>query len=587
MVLQPDGRISGLWAVAKSNARRFCRDESGAAFIFALVIFVLMVIVGGMAVDVARMEAQRVKIQQTLDRAVLAAADLDNLEDPKTVVEDYFEKANLLKFLDDVDVKKDLDGKLITATTDSNIETKFLHMVGVNSLNADGIGAAQEQVSNIEISLVLDVSGSMNNLNRLPDLKVAAKEFFETVLAKNPDGKALTTVSVIPYNSRVALGDDLVKHVNLDDGHTYHTCGRFRDDDVRDDFADTAIGPDTYLERNAYFMKKKNANQWLKVPDVVPAPTSSTGDIYCSVDEDRTIMLFQTDPAILTAHVNSLWPEGWTAIDQGMRWGAALIDPAFEPILEDMIGDNSLATPIPAEAIGRPAAFDDMETMKVIVLMTDGANTDQFDLKDWVKDIEDSPVYYSQIAADEFGGDGEFDGFFVHLNHSEVPNNKKVDEDYEWYRPRSPSDPADDEWMAEVNYDDLVRLTYYDLFYRFTQDDLRTFFWKYAHKNSQNYSNQDNRPKVWDWNRNKNMQIKHTNGSSADTRLKDFCEMINDDPTRRVTLYTVAFSAQSGGQTAMKNCATANGNYYDVAGLDIVEAFKSIASQINHLRLIQ
>ena len=46
-----------------------------------------------------RYETQRTQLQYTLDRAVLAAADLDQTLDPQGVVEDYFSKAGMSDYL--------------------------------------------------------------------------------------------------------------------------------------------------------------------------------------------------------------------------------------------------------------------------------------------------------------------------------------------------------------------------------------------------------------------------------------------------------------------------------------------------------
>jgi len=52
-------------------------DESGAIIVLWLFLFLSMIVIVGMAVDAMRTETKRVKLQQTLDSAVLAAADLD------------------------------------------------------------------------------------------------------------------------------------------------------------------------------------------------------------------------------------------------------------------------------------------------------------------------------------------------------------------------------------------------------------------------------------------------------------------------------------------------------------------------------
>ena len=61
--------------------------------VFAITVILLTLIVGGIGVDLMRNEMERVRLQNTADRAILAAADLDQSQDKTAVVLDYFDKA--------------------------------------------------------------------------------------------------------------------------------------------------------------------------------------------------------------------------------------------------------------------------------------------------------------------------------------------------------------------------------------------------------------------------------------------------------------------------------------------------------------
>ncbi|MCU0826092.1 MAG: pilus assembly protein TadG-related protein [Tabrizicola sp.] len=78
-----------------SSLLRFRDDESGVMTVFILFIFVLMFVFGGIAVDYMRFEIRRVAMQQTMDRAALAASSLTQTETPQDVVNDYFAKEGL------------------------------------------------------------------------------------------------------------------------------------------------------------------------------------------------------------------------------------------------------------------------------------------------------------------------------------------------------------------------------------------------------------------------------------------------------------------------------------------------------------
>ncbi|MDA7967172.1 Tad domain-containing protein, partial [Ruegeria sp.] len=64
------GRVS-------SRLRKFASSEDGSMTILVLFLFMTVLYAAGFAVDMMRYDRERVKLQYALDRAVLAAADLD------------------------------------------------------------------------------------------------------------------------------------------------------------------------------------------------------------------------------------------------------------------------------------------------------------------------------------------------------------------------------------------------------------------------------------------------------------------------------------------------------------------------------
>jgi Flp pilus assembly protein TadG len=55
--------------------RSFSQDECGGITIFVLILSVMLLVVGGMAVDYQRYELARADLQDALDRGVLAATN--------------------------------------------------------------------------------------------------------------------------------------------------------------------------------------------------------------------------------------------------------------------------------------------------------------------------------------------------------------------------------------------------------------------------------------------------------------------------------------------------------------------------------
>ena len=155
----------------------FKRDERGAFSIFMVGIFTTLILVAGAAIDYVRFEAVRSSIQYNLDRAVLAAASMRQTQDPETVVLDYMSKVETLSsfnvVIDQANTSVTVTGRRVAASATANLSTYFLRIAGINTLDVNATSQASEIIPNIEISLVLDVSGSMlDQLQQVAVLKL-------------------------------------------------------------------------------------------------------------------------------------------------------------------------------------------------------------------------------------------------------------------------------------------------------------------------------------------------------------------------------------------------------------------------------
>ncbi|MCR9126814.1 MAG: pilus assembly protein TadG-related protein [Rhodobacteraceae bacterium] len=209
-------------AMPPRHRRRFrpVADESGAMVIFGVYLFVMMLMVAGIGVDLMRAERDRTELQNALDRAVLAAADMDQQLAPATVVADYMQRAGLRAYLGDVTVGEGVNFRSVAASASRPMDTQFMHMTGVDRLTVPARSAAMESRLNIEISLVLDISGSMRSNNRMTTMRVAARQFVDQVL----EGEAAlrTSVSVVPYAGHVNPGRAMFDHLG---GLSYWASG--------------------------------------------------------------------------------------------------------------------------------------------------------------------------------------------------------------------------------------------------------------------------------------------------------------------------------------------------------------------------
>lgn len=191
----------------KKRWHEFARDEAGSMTIFALFMVVLIIAVSGAAVDMTRHEAVRSEVQTTLDTAILAATDLDQTREPRAVVDDYMNKSGFGSLNVAIDYVTEPNSRNVWASANSSIDTFFMRMSGVDTLNVRAESAALESISNVEISLALDISGSMDNNNRVALMKPAASSFVAKVMSEENVGT--TTINLVPFAGHVNPGTEM------------------------------------------------------------------------------------------------------------------------------------------------------------------------------------------------------------------------------------------------------------------------------------------------------------------------------------------------------------------------------------------
>ena len=519
--------LAGLKATLTRRVRHFTRNEDGAIMAFSLIIFILMLMAGGMAIDLMRREAARVVLQNTVDRAVLAAADLDQLEDAEEVVNGYFDSAGLRQHLLGVTVDEGLNYRAVGAQTEAEIEMMFLNMVGIETMVTPAASTAEERIQNVEISLVVDISSSMAG-SRITNLKNAADEFIDTVISATPPSgngsTGITSLSIIPYQGMVNIGDDLGDQFNLGNNHNYSQCVVFD----YNDYLQTDITTTQALNRMAHFEDSSSSSSPITNPN-------------CAVNDDEAIIAYSISRADLKEKVNDLTAGGWTAIDVGLKWGVGLLDPAARPAINGL----ESAGVVHEELRNRPVDYSDNETLKVVVLMTDGQNTNQYDLKDEFK-TGDSNIWWHE-------DDDRYSVYTPTWN------------DYWYPHSRSYHD------SPYGGTSESRRLTHAELFARFSERYIANYFFR-----TPDYYNQ--------YPQYRSAVTRIVDGSEADRRTRALCGEARDNG---IVVFAIGFEAPSGGQDLMRDCAFTPSHYFDVDGVEISEAFSAIARSINQLRLTQ
>jgi len=549
-----------------SMLRRFREDESGVLAKPMVAILLCMLGVAGIGMDVVHLERDRTNLQYTLDRAVLAAADLDQPLDAENVVLDYMGKADLGEYPTVVDAPTPTaSAKRVTASVDTDFTPIWLRFAGYDSaLPLEAAATAEESIGNVEISLVLDVSGSMQHNNRLYNLKNAAKEFVETMDANTEDGNM--TISIVPYSTQVSMPAEFLAHLNVTDEHSYSHCVNF----ASSDFDDTGISQQQEYQRTMHFSVWGSSDY--------RESSSLVNDAICAAHSDnseRTALLFEDDVATLKSYITDFSHSENTSIDVGMKWGTALLDPSVQPIIAAMSsGENAT---IDASYADRPVAYSDTQTLKVVVLMTDGQNTQQYYVNEAYRDGP-SKVWYNEDedVYTTYDPSRSYDKYYWHnLNRWEdhaYGNGSYEDEVctgtvyngycyYGRWKTVTLNEPgvAEELSFADLFADTSLQYIFYYLFYDWMDYYDARDAWYYD-------------------------IFSYVGSNTKDTRTRAICDAAKD---QGIVVFTIGFEAPSGGQEVLSDCASSDSHYYDVDGLEISDAFSSIASAIRQLRLTE
>lgn len=392
---------------AAKSSPAFLRNEDGTLSIFALFMFVMIIGIMGVAIDFTRAERNRATLQHTLDRAILAAADMDQMQAPADVVQDYFATAGLSSTLTDVNAEQGLGYKSLYARAEVKTTAPFLDILqrwGENrkvtnqeelvwddeakrwlgprkynempvstTISSSAEGSAEERIPLVEISLVLDISGSMADGEKMPNLKAAAKEFVSSVI--KPETQDQVSVSLVPYSEQVNAGETVFSQFQTNQLHDFSHCVEFD----HSDFNSTAMSLTHLYDQAQHY-------QWN-----FDGYANDRSDTVCPRYSYEAIRPITNDAAGLRSQIDQLTPRAGTQIFLGLKWAAALLDPAFQAASASMAANGD----VPGTFADRPLSYDNPESLKTIVLMTDGKNSRSQRLVNQIYDSASDRVHWN------------------------------------------------------------------------------------------------------------------------------------------------------------------------------------------------
>ncbi len=336
-----------------NRLKRLHDDNSGQMMIILGIAAIPLMIVAGFAIDFQLVTTKKTKAQYTLDSAVIASGRDMQAGSTDDEVKAYLSQYFLAAMNSDegslscVNPTVTITSQTIKATTLCSQATTLSALAGINELKFRVSSASEYGIGKVDVAFVFDVSGSMKG-SRMDALKDAAVVAVDQLLPLNPavgreDDVRLAMVS---YNNSMNAGDlyEIVTGEATTQTHTYY-----------DKYANKYV--DVEYQTTCVFQRKGSE----KFSDAAPGESAyMTPASYWDRDDCRDaepVPLTSTREPLYT-YINSLDPSGGTAGHLGVAWGWYMLSPKWTSFLP---------------AASAPMPYNEKDTAKALILMTDGA----------------------------------------------------------------------------------------------------------------------------------------------------------------------------------------------------------------------
>lgn len=351
--------------------RRLLRETR--ANVTVLFGFGAIALVGGvgLAVDTSVAYNVRAQLAAAADAAALAGARAFASPNRDADIANFFnanfDDGYMGSVLKPLEIVADNEARTVTVTARVEIPTLFMSIFGTDSIEIFATSEATLSSRDVEVSMVLDVTGSMSG-SRITALRDAANELVDIVV-QDLQVPFYSKVALVPYSNSVNVGgyaDAVRGPYTAGATCTYPaapTCETF-------EFQRASDGDWIEFDISTCVTERTGAQAYTDAaPSAAPVgphfPPPGTYNPCPSAE----IVPLSSNKTALHAAINGLTTAGSTAGQIGVAWGWYLVSPNFGYLF-------------PAES--QPKDYGEInlgqEVLKVVIIMTDGQfNTVYFD----------------------------------------------------------------------------------------------------------------------------------------------------------------------------------------------------------------
>jgi Flp pilus assembly protein TadG len=205
------------------GATKLLRDQRGNAFMLTAAAIVPVIGIVGSAVDIGRAYMTQLRLQQACDSAVLAGrramasgtyTDAAKAEATKMFNFNFPEErygATGIGFS-----SRSVNASDVEGSASAILPTALMYIFGKDEFRLSAACTAKLEISNVDVMMVLDVTGSMaskavssDTETKIVALRAAAIDFFDTLTSADV-GDGRLRFGVVPYSSSVNVGALLI-----------------------------------------------------------------------------------------------------------------------------------------------------------------------------------------------------------------------------------------------------------------------------------------------------------------------------------------------------------------------------------------
>lgn len=405
--------------------RRFLREDRGVVLILFILVFIPLLMVVAVAMDFSQTLVVKRALTSAVDSAALSLGMLPEIQDRTALrnkAEAYIKAhypENAIGTLTAFDAER--DGDMVRVSATAEIPTAFLGITGKDKWTITVNSGVYRRQNKLEVVMVLDNTGSMAG-NKLTEMKSAANTLVDILFGTDTVSESVK-VGLVPFANAVnvnvpsntpwldvsnpaplnwAIISDLQTRTNksvlslfggiLTEG--WKGCVRARADpyDIQDTLPNPANNATLFTP---YFAPDEggannSVNNYVRLNLGLPVsnvtkyflPAIRLGGGSPNFKCGQPVQPLTNVKSAITSRINAMVADGSTVIPEGLAWGWRLISPGA-PFTEG-------------------AAYTDPDTVKAIILLTDGENNvrgnGQFGSNFTAYGYEDIPATNNQLG---------------------------------------------------------------------------------------------------------------------------------------------------------------------------------------------